>query len=75
MRLNCLQLADIHIMKTDQEKLAFIVSVKERYRNDARALSWEEKVASIERMREAAKKARSGMSETLATERLNHIRS
>jgi hypothetical protein len=60
-------------MKTEQEKLAFILNAKERYRNDARALSWEEKVASIERMRDAAKKARLGMSETLAAERVGHL--
>jgi len=62
-------------MTTEQEKLAIIVNAKERYRNDARALSWEEKVASIERMREAAKKARLGMSATLAAEQLGRIRS
>ena len=60
-------------MKKEQEKLAFIVAVKEhqeRYRTDARALLWEEKVASIERMCEAAKKARLGMSQTLVTQQL-----
>ena len=35
---------------------------KAAYRKDARALTWEEKVASIERMREASTEARKAMS-------------
>lgn len=37
------------------------VRAKAAYRKDARALTWEEKVASIERMREASKEARKAM--------------
>ena len=37
------------------------VRAKATYRKDARALTWEEKVASIERMREASTEARKAM--------------
>jgi hypothetical protein len=37
------------------------VRAKAAYRKDARALTWEEKVASIERMREASMEARNAM--------------
>lgn len=37
------------------------VRAKAAYHKDARALSWEEKVASIERMREASVEARKAM--------------
>jgi hypothetical protein len=48
-------------MTVTQEQLDFIVKTKERYRSTARGLSWEEKIASIEKMRDAAKKARESM--------------
>lgn len=35
-----------------------IVKTKESYRQKAQSLSWEEKIASIERMREASKIAK-----------------
>ena len=38
------------------------VRAKAAYHKDAQALSWEEKVASIERMREASTQARKAMS-------------
>lgn len=37
------------------------VRAKAAYHKDARALTWEEKVASIERMREASAEARKAM--------------
>jgi len=37
------------------------VRAKSAYHKDARALTWEEKVASIERMREASVEARRAM--------------
>lgn len=37
------------------------VRAKAAYHKDARALTWEEKVASIERMREASTEARKAM--------------
>lgn len=37
------------------------IRAKAAYRKDARALSWEEKVASIKRMCEASTKARKAM--------------
>ena len=48
-------------MKENQEIIDFIVRVKESYRKEARALSWEEKVASIERMNEFSIKAKTAM--------------
>ena len=39
------------------------VRAKAAYHKDAQALTWEEKVASIERMREASKMARKAMAE------------
>jgi hypothetical protein len=49
-----------------EEALSFIVNAKESYRSEARALTWEQKVASIELMRDAGEKAREGMRATLA---------
>jgi hypothetical protein len=46
--------------KTNQERLAFVVKAKAAYRRDAQSLSWEEKIASIERMRKASKIAKAG---------------
>jgi len=37
------------------------VRAKAAYHKDARTLTWEEKIASIERMREASAEARSAM--------------
>ena len=37
------------------------IRAKAAYRKDAQALSWEEKIASIERMREVSKEARKAM--------------
>ena len=37
------------------------IRAKAAYRKDAQELSWEEKIASIERMREASKEARKAM--------------
>jgi hypothetical protein len=37
------------------------IRAKAAYHKDARALTWEEKVASIERMREASTEARKAM--------------
>ena len=48
-----------------QENLQFIVRAKDGYREDSRAKTWEQKVASIELMREAAKKARQSMTISL----------
>ena len=42
----------------DRTVIDQIIQTKESYRANARALSWEEKIASIERMREASKIAR-----------------
>jgi hypothetical protein len=39
------------------------IRAKAAYRKDARALTWEEKVASIERMRDASAEARKAMAE------------
>jgi len=46
--------------KTNQERLDFVLKAKAGYRSDARSMSWEEKIASIERMRKASKIARAG---------------
>jgi len=46
--------------KTNQERLDFVIKAKAAYRRDAQAMSWEEKIASIERMREASKIAKAG---------------
>lgn len=43
-----------------------VMRVKDAYHAKARSLSWEEKVASIERMREASKVARESMLRKLA---------
>lgn len=40
------------------EALALVLKAKESYRSDARKLTWEEKIASIERMRKASRIAR-----------------
>ena len=42
------------------EALALVLKAKESYRSDARKLTWEEKIASIERMRKASRIAREG---------------
>lgn len=39
------------------------IRAKATYHKDAQALSWEEKIASIERMREASREARRAMGE------------
>ena len=46
--------------KTNQERLDFVVKAKAAYRRVAHAMSWEEKIASIERMRTASKIAKAG---------------
>ena len=48
-------------MNSNQDQLEFIVRSKEQYREAARAQSWEEKVASVQRMRSAGKLARESM--------------
>ena len=48
--------------KVNQERLAFVVAAKASYHRDAQSLSWEEKIASIERMRKASKIAKAGVS-------------
>ena len=53
-------------MSTEEERLAFIVHAKERYRADARSLSYEEKIESVELMQEAARTAREAMKAALA---------
>ena len=45
----------------NQRLLEQALRAKAAYHKDARALTWEEKVASIERMREAAAEARKAM--------------
>jgi hypothetical protein len=44
-----------------EESLKLVVNAKERYRSVSRSMTWEQKVASIEQMREAARKAREAM--------------
>ena len=46
--------------KTNQERLDFVVKAKAAYRRNAQAMSWEEKIASIERMRKTSKIAKAG---------------
>ena len=46
--------------KTNQERLDFVVKAKAAYRRDTRSMTWEEKIASIERMRKASKIAKAG---------------
>ena len=46
--------------KANQERLDFVVKAKAAYHRDAQAMSWEEKIASIERMRKASKIAKAG---------------
>ena len=51
------------------EALALVLKAKESYRSDARKLTWEEKIASIERMRKASRIAReSGLKINVAAE-------
>jgi hypothetical protein len=38
----------------NNERLEFVVRAKISYRRDAQAMSWEEKIASIERMKKAS---------------------
>ncbi|MBI5627265.1 MAG: hypothetical protein HY935_08750 [Nitrosomonadales bacterium] len=42
------------IGKTNPDRLEYVIKAKASYRADARAKTWEEKVASIARMRRAA---------------------
>jgi len=46
--------------KANQERLDFVLKAKAAYRRDAKTMSWEEKIASIERMRKASKIAKAG---------------
>lgn len=46
--------------KVNQERLEYVVKAKAAYRRSAQAMTWEEKIASIERMRKASKIAKSG---------------
>ena len=46
--------------KTNQERLDFVVKAKAAYRRVAQSMTWEEKIASIERMRKASKIAKAG---------------
>jgi hypothetical protein len=47
--------------KNHAEALALVIKSKEAYRADARKKTWEEKIASIERMRKASREAKAGM--------------
>ncbi len=44
--------------KVNQERLDFVVKAKASYHRDAQAMSWEDKIASIERMRKSSKIAK-----------------
>ena len=56
-------------MQIDEEKMAFNLRAKASMRLYLQSLSWEEKVRSIERMREADVKMKAAMREALAKER------
>lgn len=49
-------------MKTIDPALDFVIQAKANYRNVARAKTWEEKIASIVRMRNASNIAKQSMS-------------
>lgn len=48
-------------------RISFIVNAKQSYRTVAREQSWVQKIESIQRMREAALKAREAMAQRTAT--------
>lgn len=54
---------------TNEEKLAFNIRSEAEMRKHLASLSWEEKVASIERMNAASRIAREAMREALDAER------
>jgi hypothetical protein len=49
-------------MKQSNPKLDFVIQAKANYRDIARAKTWEEKIESIVRMRNASKMAKQSMS-------------
>jgi hypothetical protein len=52
------------VLKIDEEKTAFNARAKASMRSYLKSRSWPEKIASIERMNEAARLAREGMRKT-----------
>jgi hypothetical protein len=46
--------------KVNQERLEYVAKAKAAYRRHAQAMTWEEKIASIVRMRNASKIAKAG---------------
>jgi len=54
-------------LKIDKEKTAFNARAKASMREYLKSRTWPEKIASIERMNEAAKMAREGMRRTRTT--------
>ena len=61
-------------MKSNEAELEFIVKSKESYRKFSRSQTWEEKVAAIERMRNAGAIARQSMKNSRKSDELlnNH---
>lgn len=58
-------------LKVDAEKAAFNARAKASMREYLKSRSWPEKIASIERMNEAARLAREGMKKTRRTAEAN----
>jgi hypothetical protein len=56
----------MNALQIDEAKTALNAKVKQALREDLRAKSWEEKVASIERMNAANKIAKEAMRKALA---------
>lgn len=54
-------------MHTKDDLLAEALRLKAAYRRQAKAMTWPQKVAAIERMREASALAKAGMRATRAT--------
>jgi len=54
-------------MKTspDNPLLQYVIDAKAAYRKVSRAQTWEEKIASVVRMRESSRLAKEGMQETM----------